>query len=122
MYRLRKKNAANIPSEIEKATALPAENAGIEKNRSGIMGSGFRRYQTRNATLITPNRTNEDTMRGSPQPSWLASIRPYVALNRAVVPRNRPGMSSLRATSDTDSRTVWVAVRRATTPIGTFRK
>ena len=30
-----------MPSEIEKATVLPAENAGILKNRSGISACGF---------------------------------------------------------------------------------
>src|SRR5512132_2212629 len=122
MYRLRKKNAANIPSETENATALPAENAGILKNRSGIMPSGLRTSQARNAMPSKTDRTSADTISGSPHPSWLASMSPYVALNRAAVPRNRPGMSSFRATSDTDSRTVRVAVRKATTPTGTFRK
>ena len=40
MYRLKKKNVPNIPSESEKATALPAENAGIRKNSSGIIAFG----------------------------------------------------------------------------------
>ena len=31
---------ANIPSETENATVLPAENAGIRKNESGIIACG----------------------------------------------------------------------------------
>ena len=40
MYSDRKKNVANIPSETANATVLPAENAGIRKNRSGIIACG----------------------------------------------------------------------------------
>ena len=40
MYNDRKKNVANIPSETANATVLPAENAGIRKNRSGIIACG----------------------------------------------------------------------------------
>ena len=86
------------------------------------MASGFRSSQARNAAPSTPNRTSDETISGSPHPSWFASMSPYVALNSAAVPRNRPGISSLRATSETDSRTVRVAVKKAITPMGTFRK
>ena len=37
-----KKNVPNMPSEIENATVLPAENAGMRKKWSGIIGSRAR--------------------------------------------------------------------------------
>ena len=66
--------------------------------------------------------TSVETISGSLQPFWFASIRAYVRLNSAAVPRTKPGMSSCRSSSETDSLTVRVATRNAMIPIGTLRK
>ena len=77
MYSERKKNVANMPSETEKATVLPAENDGIRKNASGIIGCGARCSQARNATEQDRRQaTSEPTISGSLQPFVFASIRP----------------------------------------------
>ena len=65
-----------MPSEIEKATVLPAENAGILKNRSGISALGVFSSHRRNATIRTTNNTSEAMILMSLQPSALASINP----------------------------------------------
>ena len=113
---------ANMPREIENATRLPAENAGIRKKASGIMALGERDSQERNATARSAPPTNAEMMTGLPHPSWLASMSAYVKENSVPVPSARPGMSSWRACSERDSRTVRVATRNATIPMGTFRK
>ena len=64
----------NMPSEIENATRLPVENAGIRKNRSGIMACGLRCSHIRNAIARTTPPTSPATITGSLQPFWLASI------------------------------------------------
>ena len=75
MYRLRKKNVANMPSEIENATALPAEKAGILKNDSGIIACGERDSHTMKPDDQDGRRRRaRATMSGSLQPFWLASI------------------------------------------------
>ena len=94
MYRLRKKNVENMPSEMENATALPAEKAGILKNESGIIGCGERDSHTSRPTIRTAPPISVATMIGSLQPFWLASIKAYVRLNRPAVPSKSPGMSS----------------------------
>ena len=76
MYRLRKKNVANIPSDTLNATAFPAENAGIRNRVRGIIALGLRISHTRNATSRTTNPASEDTIRGSVHPISLDSIRP----------------------------------------------
>jgi hypothetical protein len=76
MYSDKKKNVANIPNEIEKATVLPAENAGMRKNCSGIIAWSFRRSQLRNETSNKAEPTIDPMITGSPQPSWFASISP----------------------------------------------
>ena len=68
MYRLRKKNVANMPSETENATRLPAENAGIRKNGSGIMACGLRGSQKRKpaTSAAPPNNVAGSTDRSNP--------------------------------------------------------
>src|SRR5919112_5343095 len=117
MYRLRKKNVANTPSETLNATVLPAENAGILKNDKGVIACGFRDSYTRNAIRQTADRTSEPTISGSLHPFSFASITPYVTRNSDDVPRITPPKSSERCSSETDSRTVRVAMTNATMPI-----
>ena len=65
-----------MPKAIENATLLPAENAGILKNRNGIIGCSVRSSHHRKATSSTANAINDATIRASPHPSAFASIRP----------------------------------------------
>ena len=74
MYRLRKKNVANMPSDTENATTLPAENAGIRKNGNGIMGCGLRDSQKTKPVNIATPPNNVARINGSFQPRWFASI------------------------------------------------
>ena len=74
MYRLRKKKVENMPSETEKATALPAEKAGILKNDSGIIGCGERASQTSRPTIRAAMiwKPNEAAHLGSRKPVFPA--------------------------------------------------
>ena len=121
MNRLRKKNVANMPSETENATTLPAVNAGIRKKESGIIAWGVRCSHTRNAS---EERAREheaaDDQRVGPA-RWFASIRAYVKAKSARC-RAAGRHVELRASSEPDSRTVRMATANATMPIGTLRK
>jgi hypothetical protein len=86
------------------------------------MACGFRISHHRNVTRNTAKRTNDPTILALLQPSWLASINPYVTKKSAAVPRTSPRTSSCRSTSETDSVTVRTATISATIPIGTFKK
>ena len=77
MYSDRKKNVANMPSETENATVLPAENAGIRKKRSGIIACGLRGLPPEERGEQERGRaTSDPTISGSLQPFWFASISP----------------------------------------------
>ena len=75
-YRLMNRKIENIPSETENATVLPAENAGIRKNDSGIIAFGLRCSHQKNAPRSTAEAVSEPTITGSDHPFWFASIRP----------------------------------------------
>ena len=102
MYRLRKKNVANMPSEMENATALPAEKAGILKNGSGIIGAATAAPTRGAPTSRTPPATSEaDDERVAP--ALLVRLDQAVG-ERGTAPPSpaaSPGKSSWRACSET---------------------
>ncbi len=122
MYRLMKKKMPNIPKDTENATVLPALNAGTRKNDRGSIAWGARCSHASRATISAAPSPRLVRISGSLHPRSFASINPYTSPNRPAVPRASPGRSSLRASSDRDSRTTRTATRNPAMPIGTLRK